>query len=354
MESKIVLFKELLKEYRALIERMLFTSGDAPAGTPIDLMFKDIDEIDFMKKYTGAFRVYMEGGKRLRAFLAILGYNMCGHETDRNIVLASLSYELFQNAALIHDDIIDESDLRRNKPTIHVVFGNNKVGISKAICIGDLGIVVASDAILLSEFEDSCKLKALANQNKIFKLTVAGELKDIELEKEECSLEDIIRMYELKTSWYTFIGPLQLGIILGGGDDELLKQAERAGRLIGIAFQIRDDLIGIYGETYITGKSNLTDIEEGKTTVLTSYFRDKATQKEKDEFNSIYGKGKCDEQGGARIRKLLDESGAHSSAEELYKKYVDEATDAVNEMNVSRRHKDVLSGLMEYLNESQG
>ena len=167
-------------------------------------------------------------------------------------------------------------------------------------------------------------------------------------------MEDIIRMYELKTSWYTFIGPLQLGIILGGGDDELLKQAEKAGRLIGIAFQIRDDLIGIYGETHITGKSNLSDIEEGKKTVLTSYFGDKASPKEKEEFNSIYGKGKCDEQGGASIRRLLDESGAHSSAEKLYRKYIDEAMDAISEMTIPSRHKDILYGLIEYLNESQG
>lgn len=340
--SKKSLFAKLFSEYRALIESKL--SGEVP-----DAIFADTRKYGFMSKYVDIFNSHIEGGKRLRAFLVILGYNLCCHDIDDDILTASLSYELFQNGILMHDDIIDQSELRRNKPSVYAQFGT-----PVAVCLGDTGIVAAYDAILLSNFRDDYKLKALANQSRIFKLTVTGQFKDIELSGSgECSLDEIITMYELKTSWYTFIGALQLGIILGGGSDSLLAEARELGRLIGIAFQIKDDIIGVYGKTEITGKSSVSDIEEGKNTVLTSYFRELASPDMLKEFNELYGKKNCTEKDCARIRDLLDQSNAHAMTQELYMKYIDDALKVLAGMNISDYHKDIFHGLIEYLNERE-
>ena len=342
MQSKKSLFAKLFNDYRNLIERQL--SGEVP-----DKIFTDTQNYDFMSKYTSVFNSHIEGGKRLRAFLVILGYNLCGHDTDDDIVTASLSYELFQNGILMHDDIIDQSELRRNKPSVYAQFGT-----PIAICLGDTGIVAAYDAVLLSGFSDYSKLKALANQSRIFKLTVAGELKDIELsDNKDCTLDEIITMYELKTAYYTFIGPLQMGIILGGGSDDLLREAQEFCRLVGTAFQIKDDIIGIYGKTEITGKSSVSDIEEGKNTVLTSYFRECASPDMLGEFNALYGKKNCTEDDCSRIRDLLDESNARAMTQELYTKYIDEAVRVLDSMNISDYHKDIFHGMIEYLNERE-
>lgn len=335
-------FKNLFSDYWSKIEALL--SGETPGN-----IFNDINH-SFMKKYIDAFNEHMNGGKRLRAFLVILGYNLAGRETDNDIITASLSYEFFQNGILMHDDIIDKSTLRRGRPSMYAALGNNQAGISKAICLGDVGIVAAYDALTLTNFDSSLKLRAVANQSKVFKITIAGELKDIELSyDDEYSLADILTMYEMKTSWYTFTGPLQLGAILGGGNETLLADLENLGRLMGIAFQIKDDITGIYGNVQDAGKSNLSDIEEGKKTVLTSYFRDKASDDEMKEFDSVYGKGNCTQEDNERVRKLFDGSGAHSSAESLLMKYINDSRDSVSRMRISQHHKDIIFGMLDYI-----
>lgn len=339
------LFLRRMKKDRELIEKAL---SDHIGG----ILCKEADGLDFMKKYRDAFSEYSEGGKRIRAFMVILGYNMCGRETDDDIVRASLSYELFQSGVLIHDDIIDDSDLRRNRPAMHVRLGGGRTGISKAICVGDSGIIAAADAVLLTGFDDERKVKAVQSLNETFKLTIAGEIKDIELsDVKDCSMEDVLTMYELKTSRYTFTGPMQLGMILGGADEELLHGAVELGRLTGTAFQIKDDILGIYGDIKDTGKSNVSDIEEGKKTVLTAFFTDRASDEMKAEIDGLYGRGFCDEGMAARVRTILDESGAHAYAEDLLQDYSKRASEVIENLPVAKDHKDILFGLIEYLNE---
>ena len=279
-----------------------------------------------------------------------LGYEMSGNNYDERIIFPSLSYEFFQTGVLIHDDIIDKSPTRRNMPTMHVEFGNNHTAMSKSICVGDLGILVSLEMLALSDFRDDLIRKAIEHQSKVFELTISGELKDIELsENDSYSYEDIIEMYELKTSWYTIAGPLQLGAILGGANQELLNQIEDAGMAMGIAFQIKDDILGIYGNEDTIGKSNLSDMQEGKKTVLTKHFMENAKETEKKEFSSIYGNEKSGTKELLKLQELFTSTNSYSYANELCNKYTSKAKEIICSLNIDIHYQKILLDFLNYL-----
>lgn len=304
----------------------------------------------FMNKYLSAFQRFSIGGKRIRAYLVKLGYEMCAGYYDKKIIYPSLSYEIFQSGILIHDDIIDKSDTRRNLPTMHVALGNDHLAISKSICMGDIGLFIAIDIIANSDFSDAIVNNAIKHQIKVFEITVLGELKDIELSvSNNYTLEDIIEMYKLKTSWYTIIGPLQLGAILSNASDKLLLQIEEIGELMGIAFQIKDDILGIFGSKKIIGKSNLSDMQEGKKTVLTSHFITKATNNQINEFRKIYGNKSSLEEELYTIQQLFYETKTYEYANSFCKEYANKSIDIINSMDIDAQYKSILLDLLNYL-----
>ena len=127
-----------------------------------------------MSDYIEALILHSDGGKRIRAYLVSLGYCLyCGDlEKGLDVVAESVSYELFQTGILAHDDIIDNSDYRRFKPSMHKYLGEGHDGVSKSICVGDFGIVSAIDIILNGSFDDSVKLRAIGHQNRVFSSTI--------------------------------------------------------------------------------------------------------------------------------------------------------------------------------------
>lgn len=303
-----------------------------------------------MEPYISSFFKYCRGGKRLRAYLVKLGYEICTNEYDSRIVLPSISYELFHTGVLIHDDIIDQGQIRRNMPTMHVAFGNNHLAMSKAICVGDIGILFSIDMISQSDFSDNIIKKAINHQNKVFEVTILGELKDIELsEKSMYTFDDIIEMYKLKTSWYSIIGPMQLGAILGDATQEILDQIERIGLAMGIAFQIKDDILGIFGAEDTIGKSNLSDMQEGKKTVLTKHFIDNATDKNKELFNKIYGNLNSGTSELQELRRLFISSNTYEYSTKLCEKYIDDSKKILSLMNIDAKYKEIITNFLDYL-----
>jgi len=337
------LFISDLKEYKNAIENIL-------ADEKIKNILYKKEYSCFMKHYISAFQKYNNGGKRVRAYLVKLGYEMSGNNYDNRIIFPSLSYEFFQTGVLIHDDIIDKSTTRRNIPTMHVEFGNNHTAMSKSICVGDLGILVSMEMLAQSDFHDSLIRKAINHQSKVFELTISGELKDIELsENDSYTYEDIIEMYKLKTSWYTIAGPLQLGAILGGASQELLNQIEEAGMAMGIAFQIKDDLLGIFGNESTIGKSNLSDMQEGKKTVLTKHFMENAKDIEKAEFSSIYGNEKSGTEELLKLQELFTSTNSYAYANNLCKQYTEEAKKIICSLNIDNHYQKILLDFLNYL-----
>ena len=337
-----VFFRDL-GAFKTQIDRMIADAGFC------SVMIPDAEQIS-LPGYLEAFRKLSCGGKRIRAYLVRLGCELAAGESDERILLPALSYEVFQTGVLIHDDIIDESDTRRNMPTLHVALGGDHTAVSKAICVGDIGLYAAVDMVARSEYPPELVRRAVAHQIRVFQTTITGELMDIELAgKAAYAQDEILKMYACKTAWYTMIGPMQLGAILAGADSTLLTQIEQTGRAMGIAFQIKDDIIGIFGDREVIGKSNLSDMQEGKQTVLTCHFLANASEAQLAEFRQIYGKRTSGEAELLRVQSLLRDAGSEAYANGLCMEYAERAGEVLREMQISPRCRELLRSFLDYL-----
>ncbi len=304
-----------------------------------------------MGKYIDALVRHSKGGKRIRAYLTALGYGIFrGLDKTDDVLVPSLSYELFQTGILAHDDIIDNSDYRRFKPSMHKDLGSGHDGVSKSICVGDFGIVSSVEILQKSTFPDSVKLRAITHQNKVFSATIAGELKDIEFSyTDRVDEEDILSMYRLKTAQYTVSGPLVLGAILAEACEDDINALRSFGDAVGISFQIRDDILGMFGEEQRIGKSITSDMCEGKKTVLISHFDRTSDEDTKKKFYSVYGKEDSGENELCVVREILKSTGSLEYAEKLCKEYTEKALCLLDSLKLSSDSRQLLLGLLTYM-----
>ena len=307
-------------------------------------------------KFTDFFIDASQGGKRLRGVLVKLGYEMGSNPStlqdfNTDILKPAAAFEIFQTAILAHDDVIDLSPIRRGKPTIFKALGGDHYAISQTISIGDIGLFLAAKLICDSNFADDKKNKALSFFLKNVMDTGLGEILDVELPrlKETPKEGDIITIFKLKTAYYTIIGPLTLGAILAGAPKTLLDQIYDFGLNLGIAFQIQDDILGVFGDEEITGKSVTSDIEEGKNTLLMSFALQNADVKQKQMLKKYYGNGKIDQEVLEVIRRVFIESGALEYSRQQANQYVKIAKRVIPQITRDPKMQKLLSGMADFL-----
>ncbi len=225
------------------------------------------------------------GGKRIRPTYGWVGYvaTVDPKNTDEDpvaVLRAVSALELIQACALIHDDIIDASDTRRGKPTVHRAIAaehaqrgwhgdSNIYGENVAILIGDLALAWADDMWRYSGVSDEALQRAAEPWRGMRSEVIGGQILDIALEasgSESAELADSVNRF--KTAAYTVERPLHLGAAIAGADERTIDALRGYGRDIGIAFQLRDDLLGVFGDPAVTGKPAGDDLREGKRTVL--------------------------------------------------------------------------------------
>ena len=318
------------------------------------------DKKGFLRENLEYFKILNSDGKLIRGFLIAFGYKMLKDDIKYSYNL-SLAYEIFQTSILIHDDIIDNDNLRRGKDTIHYANFKKYKSLNEAdakktsesigICIGDYGFFKVNE-ILINNYKDSPNFIKLFNYyNDIVLKTVEGELIDVVLSfegkyKEIKNLEEnIILIYKLKTAFYTIIGPLSMGLILGGIDDDKLEDIKKFGEKIGIAFQIQDDILGIYSNM---GKVIGSDIKEFKQTILYSYTM--KNEKYKKELLKYYGKENITEVEINETRRIFKECGAYEYANNMMNKYYEESIEIVKRICwIKDEDKEIIYGFVEYL-----
>ncbi|MDD5083752.1 MAG: polyprenyl synthetase family protein [Candidatus Moranbacteria bacterium] len=305
----------------------------------------------------------LSGGKRLRSTFMYYGYLASGGQEKERMLKVALSVELIHIFLLIHDDIIDRDALRHNVETVHVHYGKigkkifpklegDHFGNSIALIMGDMMYALGNQVLFDSPFDSALILKALSKLQSIVALTVIGQTKDVYIEyAKEATEEEILRMYEYKTARYTVEGPLQLGAIFGSGSDALLDGLSRYAIPIGIAFQIQDDILGIFGSEEKLGKPVGSDIVEGKWTLLVCHAVRSLAPGEKEEFLQLLQKGiALTREDRDRFRVLVRQSGALEYAQSMAKRYISEGRKAVLELEgIDNEAQEFLIGVADYM-----
>ncbi len=310
-------------------------------------------------------------GKCLRALLIALGYFIATKKEDNNYLPLAIAYETFQTSVLIHDDIFDNAELRRGKKVINKKYEEKfdkydlrddyfeekkrETAKSLGICIGDIGFYLANN-IIVDNYVDNPNLgRLLKFYNNVIINTIKGEIIDINLpfneqynSKNKCVEKDVMEIYELKTSWYTIIGPCSLGLILGGSSDRVVESFIKTMAPLGIAFQIKDDLLGIYGSSKNLGKSTTSDIIEYKQTILYSYVMNNTDYG--DELRKYYGKEELTEEDNKRVKEIFNVSGAKEYAENKMDNLFNMTKTLVKKnRNIPNYYKEIILGFITFL-----
>ena len=293
-----------------------------------------------------------EGGKRLRALLSYWGWRGAGGAVLAGpAVRAGVALELFQSAALIHDDIIDRSDTRRGGPSVHRRFAaahsdaawhldGSHFGSSAAILAGDLCLSLSEEMFSAVGAQAGYGTAARRIFNRMRTEVMAGQYLDIleevvgpthEPERAVVRARNILRF---KSAKYTTEHPLTLGGALAGASPELQGWYSRFALPLGEAFQLRDDVLGVFGDPAETGKPAGDDLREGKRTVLIAYALSFGGPSAQEAIAAALGRSDLDDDGVARLRALIEDTGALAATETLIEGHTQAAFSALEAMPV--------------------
>jgi geranylgeranyl diphosphate synthase type I len=262
---------------------------DAIEGTLADFLAAQIAALDAVDPALGGLArttrdLVLVGGKRLRPTFAYWGWRGVSAEPIEPVLPALAALELMHTFALVHDDVMDDSATRRGRPTAHRIFERQhgaRFGKSAAILVGDLCLVWADQLIARAPLPAATLFGVRARYDRMRVEAVAGQYLDIlgESSADGWSVDRALLVARLKTASYTVQRPLQFGLALAGpSSPETLDTAyERYGSLVGEAFQLRDDLLGVFGDPSVTGKPAGDNLRTGKPTALLLLARRLAT-----------------------------------------------------------------------------
>jgi geranylgeranyl diphosphate synthase type I len=296
---------------------------------------------------------FISGGKRLRAAFCYWGYLGAGGEDSEEIICAASALEFLQACALIHDDVMDASDTRRGKPAIHKRFetmheksswlGDSKqFGSGGAILLGDLLLSWADELLMSSGLETS----SLFRGKKIYDIMrtelMAGQYLDIfEQARGGGSLENALNVIRYKSAKYTIERPLHLGSMLASADQSFVESYTNYGIPLGEAFQLRDDILGIFGDPGETGKPAGDDLREGKRTVLMEMAFTKVSTSQKTELDKYFGK-EMDDSIIEKLRDIVISCGALLEAENMISSLLEQSQNALAQAKITKVAKEAL------------
>jgi geranylgeranyl pyrophosphate synthase len=272
-----------------------------------------------IKDILSYINIYVQGGKRFRPYMAYVGYTTEGGENDIFPLLASTEFlHLF---CLVHDDVMDNEQLRHGVATIHThyesVFQNTDIGRSIAILVGDLCLAWSIDCLEETEAIEPYTSDDVGREYRdLLSEVIHGQMLDI-VPTPEHTQQAIEKKMELKSARYSFFHPLYMGMMLAGADPEMRFFAEEYAVNLGMAFQLQDDMTDC-----------AEDVKRTQQTLISWYMFNEATEDECNEFKTYFGNERSVEQE-KQLVKLLERSGAFSFASEKIEDYYLQAEDAI-------------------------
>jgi geranylgeranyl diphosphate synthase, type I len=324
-------------------------------GTALPPLAAVADELGPVAEATESF--VLDGGKRLRPSFCYWGYRAAGGDDDQRIVTAAASLELLQACALVHDDVIDRSDTRRGAPSVHRRFAAmhraagwhgdpEAFGDAAAILLGDLALIWADSMLVSSGFDARVLQRASAVWDAMRVEVMCGQYLDVvEQARGGGSVERALRVARFKSAKYTIERPLHLGVVLAGGDAALLAAMSDYGLPLGEAFQLRDDVLGVYGDPSATGKPAGDDLREGKRTALVALALETASEPQRAELRRRLGDPKLDDDGVTVLRDVIAATGAPGRVEQLITDRVSAALTAITAAPVTDVAREALVSL---------
>lgn len=320
---------------------------------------------------------FLQGGKRLRAQFLVLGYEAVAGRTQGDphpeselaaVIDAACSLELFHAAALVHDDIIDRSESRRGRPASHRFFaglhqaeghrGNpDHFGEAAAILLGDLLQSWADEAMqhALDRLPDrEAAWSARTHFNRMRSEVAVGQYLDVLEEQHQHfaehqeQLERSTRVLIYKSAKYSVQAPILIGAAMAGASNEQLRALADFGLPVGVAFQLRDDLLGVFGNEAITGKPSGDDLTEGKRTVLVTLAREGLPTGPKRVFDELHGDATLTPEQIAVLQDTIAETGAKAQVETMISGNVGLAREALSEADLAAEVVPDLIALAEF------
>ncbi len=341
------LFVTYLRERLPLVERALADAADAPLtdGPVAD------DLVRYL--YAPLRRFTAGGGKRVRPVLALLGAEAVGGRAE-DALSCAVAVELFQSAALIHDDIADEGELRRGEPCLHRVEGTGL-----AINAGDLALTQVFEVVLHDErLDDARKLRALAELMRMERHTLEGQALDLGWVRDarwDVTSEDYLYMVTSKTSWYSAAVPLYVGALVGGGSEEAARGLLEVGLTAGVAFQLADDLLNLVGDAEAQGKDFRSDITEGKRTLAVVWALEHLDDVGREELVALLGSSTTDAAELAQAVELIDRGGGIEHCRTLAGQMAERAKEGARELaeagHITVEARDLLLSMSDFFVE---
>ncbi|HEV2371522.1 MAG TPA: polyprenyl synthetase family protein [Streptosporangiaceae bacterium] len=290
-------------------------------------------------------RFVLGGGKRMRPQFCYWGWRGAGGDDGQAIIEVGASLELLHAFALIHDDIMDASDTRRGRPTVHRSLARlherngwsgdaGRFGVSTALLCGDL-CSFWSDEMLHGCGLPAARLAAVRPLLNAMRTELcAGQYFDLAEQASGGTLEGALRVIRYKTGCYTVERPLQAGAALAGAGPGLQRAYSAYGVPIGEAFQLRDDILGVFGDPALTGKPVLDDLRDGKATVLMALTRRSADTAQLALIDRWHGNPALDEDGAAALRQTIVATGALDQVQDMIEQRTSAALTALDQADI--------------------
>lgn len=322
--------------------------------------------VSYARLWQSIEKLLLAGGKRFRPYMVLATYQAYHPEGNiKDVIPAAVAQEFLHSAMLIHDDIIDRDTTRYGVDNIAGQYNKyysslleneterTHMSLSAALLAGD--VLLADAHKILRKTNRSVELVNLVEEtlNSVIFEVIGGELLDSEMAfatKGSISADTIARY---KTASYSFVGPITTGALLAEAPETDINILREFSIIVGIGYQLRDDLLGTFGDEHITGKSATTDIQEGKRTYLIEQFEKLATEQQLTTFSNLFHRYDITTTEIETIKSLLINSGARASVEQEIMRLKSNATKKIRQLSLSSESKTVYKALVEYCLERE-
>ncbi|MFJ2830193.1 polyprenyl synthetase family protein [Streptomyces sp. NPDC087263] len=299
----------------------------------------------------------LAGGKRLQAMWCYWGWRAAGREGCREIIAVGAALELFKWAALVADDIFDRSGTRRGLPTLHPALAGthreqgwrgdpDHYGLVQTMCLANTAWAWA-DELMFASGVDPRELATRRLPCDLLRSEVwLGQYFDMkESALRTPSMDRAMNVALLKTARANIMYPLVFGATLAGASAELISAFTDFGHEVGNAFQLHNDLLGVFGDEAVTGKSSLDDFRNGSMTILITWAMEHATPDQLTVFERYHGDLEIDENGTAELRTVIQKTGARDAIEAMADEYRKRAIAILQDMEITAEVRMALTEL---------